>query len=186
MSERLRLFLAASVPEEQLRWLGDAVRELREDLWPEARWIPASAQHVTLKFLGATPEERTAEVAARCRAVAAAHRPAELRLGELGVFPRPGAARVLWVGLEDPDGLLPALAAALQDSLEAVGFPPESRPYTPHLTLARFRSPVRVGAFPPLGPRPPVFRVSSFALWRSLLSPRGARYVCLERFDLAP
>lgn len=182
-SPSLRSFLAAPVPQPHLRWVGERQGEL-EQRWPEARWIPVSNQHITLKFLGATPEDRLSDVVSLCERVAARHAAAPVTLTELGVFPSRRGARVLWIGVDDPGGLLFSLAAALDRDLAEIGFGPESRAYSPHLTVARFREPTAVDELPPMPERPPPFRLASFDLWRSHLSPRGARYEALASFQL--
>ncbi len=65
--------------------------------------------------------------------------PFSLRLTGLGAFPRPGAATVLWVGVEDATGAVERLAAQCEQAARDVGFEPEERPFHPHVTLARIR-----------------------------------------------
>lgn len=180
----LRLFLAAPVPPDQLEWLGRETAALRER-WPSARWAPPGNQHVTLKFLGSTPPDRLDAVITASRSAAAAQQPAWLRLAALGVFPHLRRARVLWAGLEDPARTLTRLAADLDAALEPLGYRSEARPYKPHLTLARFRTPVRIEDLPPLPGPPEAFPLQAIGLWRSHLSPRGARYELLEELALA-
>lgn len=176
----LRLFVAAGVPPRELAWLADQTVSLRER-WPEARWAPIDNQHVTLKFLGSTLLGALDEVVAACAAVAASAEPSEIALSGLGVFPTPRRARVLWAGFDDPRRTLAGLAAGLDDRLGPLGFVAEKRSFTPHLTLARFRAPTRVEDLPPLPPARP-FHLGAFGLWRSHLSPRGARYEQLQSF----
>ena len=180
---KLRLFLAASVPELHRGWVAEQISEL-SGRWPEARWIPSDNQHVTLKFLGSTPADRLANVVTACKRVAACHRPGSLSLAGLGVFPSPRRARVLWIGLDDPVGLLAALAADLDEALAPLGFEPEQRTFSPHLTIARFRTPTRVGELPSLAPSPGPFPLLELGLCRSHLSPKGARYERLEALGL--
>lgn len=177
----LRLFLAVSVPEKQLSWLADEVAPLRRQ-WPELRWTPAENQHVTLKFLGSTAPERLEDVVAVCAAVAATRQPSEVRLAELGAFPSPRRARVLWAGIADPADTLRTLASLLDEALAPLGFAAEKRAFTAHLTLARAREPLRLDQLPALGEPPPGFPLHAFGLWRSHLSPRGARYEQLREF----
>lgn len=176
----LRLFVAASVPEQERVWLRDETAELRA-LWPRARWTELDNQHVTLKFLGATPPGRLPEVDLACAALAAQVEPCELALDGLGVFPSRARARVLWAGLHDPSETLARIAAGLDDRLAPLGFEAEKRRFTAHLTLARFRDPVRIGSLPELPPAL-AFPLKSFGLWRSRLSPQGARYEQLREF----
>ncbi|MDP9066820.1 MAG: RNA 2',3'-cyclic phosphodiesterase [Actinomycetota bacterium] len=182
-SSNLRLFLAAPVPEEQLAWVEEQVEPLRA-LWPGARWTPRPNQHVTLKFLGSTAPELLDELTAACAEVAAAHSPAALVLSGLGAFPSSRRARVLWVGIEDPAAVLGSLAGALDSALGPLGFASETRRFTAHLTLARFKTPQRLDPLPSVAPAPGEFTLSAFDLWRSHLSPRGATYERLERFRL--
>ncbi|HEV2756715.1 MAG TPA: RNA 2',3'-cyclic phosphodiesterase [Actinomycetota bacterium] len=173
--EKLRLFTAVVVPEPQLTWLDEAVAELRP--LPGARWAPVENQHVTLNFLGWVPAEDLERVVERVDAVAPLHRASNAALGGLGAFPRERRARVLWAGIDDPTGLLAGLAADLGDELRAVGYEPEERAYTPHLTLARFKTPRSLtGLLPALPPPPGTFPIDRVTLFRSRLSPSGSRY----------
>lgn len=181
---RLRLFVAASVPHELLVSVAHAAEGLKER-WPAARWSDVANQHVTLKFLGWADESLLRGVRERCAEVARGHEPALLTLDDLDAFPSRRRVRVVWVGLDDPAGLLAGLAADLDRALEPLGFESESRAYTPHLTLARLRDPVRdTGEWPTLDvPRTP-WTCGEIVLFRSHLSPRGARYEPLESFAL--
>lgn len=180
---KLRLFFAVALPAQQLDWLDERCRAMAEQ-WPEARWTSAGGRHITLQFLGATDRALVGAIGAVGARVAAAHEPAPGRLGGLGVFPSLRRARVLWAGLEDHAGLLPSLAGALNEGLAELGFEAEKRRFSPHVTLARFRTPARVEALPELRSPPPAFEIGSFALWRSLLSPKGASYELLQEFPL--
>ena len=176
----VRLFVAASVPESELVWLAEQTVGLRER-WPSARWTALENQHVTLKFLGSTPPDRLAAVEAACAGVAEGIEPSELALEGLGVFPSSNRARVLWAGLHDPVETLARVAGGLDHHLEPLGYPVEKRRFTPHLTLARVREPVRIDSLPDLV-RAKAFPLEGFGLWRSHLSPRGARYEQLREF----
>jgi 2'-5' RNA ligase len=180
----LRLFAAVDVPQRAKEAVVGAIGPWRERL-PRGRWVRPENWHVTVKFLGRTWPRLVDWVGDQLAEAAATIRPFRLGLGGLGAFPSPRRARVLWVGLEDPERSLRALAAAVEQRL-AREFPPEKRPFSAHLTVARFDPPMpvpgdrdalagtRVVAAP--------FRVGHLTLYRSHLSPRGARYEPLERF----
>jgi RNA 2',3'-cyclic 3'-phosphodiesterase len=178
------LFVAAGVPEDHLRWLEEKSAALRSSL-RGARWTERVAQHVTLKFLGATPVDKVEPVIAAVSTAAAGRSPAQVSLTQVGAFPSRRRARVLWMGLDDPSGLLTGLAADLDRVLRPLGYEPEKRAFTPHLTLARFKSP---------GPLPEdaslvadelqPFTVDHVTLWRSRLHPTGARYEEVEIIKL--
>jgi RNA 2',3'-cyclic 3'-phosphodiesterase len=185
-AESLRLFVAVDMPEEVGIALEESVRPWRERL-DGGRWVPRDNWHVTLKFLGRTYPRLVAMVESVCREVAADVAPFQEAVSGLGVFPGPGRARVLWAGLDDREGRLVELAAAL-DSKLSKEFKPEKRAFTPHLTVARFNPPVpmreHAGALAATEIAAPEFVVDRLVLYRSHLSPRGARYEALEDFRL--
>ena len=186
-SERLRLFVAADLPPDLLADLDATLESLRSR--PElasARWTVPANQHVTLKFLGWVDAERLDRIAETIGAVAASHEPATITVTGLGAFPSERRARVLWAGLDDPAGLLTALASDLDPALAPLGFEPETRAFTPHLTLARFKPPASVTGVLSEVPRvaEPSFEVDHLALYRSHLHPKGARYEVLRSMSL--
>jgi RNA 2',3'-cyclic 3'-phosphodiesterase len=182
--ESVRLFVAVHVPPDELERIERETEHLRSSLGG-ARWMQRSNQHVTLKFLGRSPVDRVSAIQEVVEIVARSHEPGECRLTQLGAFPTTRRARVLWVGLDDPMSLLPALAGDLDRALEPLGFPAEARPFHPHLTLARFKVPERVEEHLVALTEPGrSFAVTGIDLMRSHLHPRGARYESLRRFPL--
>lgn len=183
--ERIRLFVAARVPEDHLHKVAALVDDLRSKL-SNARWTPPENQHLTLKFLGSTPVDRVESVEKICTMVAGSHAPARMSFTDLGAFPSRSRIRVLWMGIDDPAGLLAAVAADLDDAFASLGFPSEGRPYRPHLTLARFKLPVPLkSGFPSVDTSGiEGFDVNDIALFRSHLSPKGARYEVMRAFPL--
>ena len=181
----MRLFVAARIPDDRLDLLDAALEPLRAKL-TNARWVPVDNQHLTLKFLGWSPVDLLDGVSATCTMVAAGRPGGRLALTDLGAFPSKTRIRVLWVGIDDPSGVLGALAADLERAFEPLGFPSEGRAYTPHLTVARFKLPVPLkSGFPSLlGPSIASFELDEITLFRSHLSPKGARYEAIGVFPL--
>ena len=179
----LRLFAAVEIPPRVRAEVERAVAPLRERL-PEAKWVRPENWHVTVKFLGRTSPQLVDRIRGACRSAASQVRKFRVELRGLGVFPRPTRARVLWVGLEDQGGLT-ALARALDQEL-ARDFPPEKRPFSAHLTVARLNPPMPLDPadLEAAAPEPAPFRVGELVLFRSHLSPKGARYEPLEGFGL--
>jgi 2'-5' RNA ligase len=174
----LRLFVAVDTPPAVKTTLAAFVEPYRERI-PGARWTRSDGWHVTLKFLGATWPRLMETVRREVVRVAAAGRPVRSALTEVGVFPSPRRARVLWAGLSDPDGMLAHLAGALNEGL-AEHFEAEARSFTPHLTLARLVPPRDLAEFVPDLVGTPIasepFEIDRLVLYRSHLSPRGATY----------
>lgn len=184
-TERIRLFVAARIPDDRLAQLDELIAPLRAKL-TNARWTDQPNQHLTLKFLGSTPADHLDAVMQTCAMVAAGSRPTTLRLTELGAFPSRSRIRVLWVGVDDPERSLSATATDLERAFETIGFPSEGREYKPHLTLARFKLPVPLkSGFPSIDTSAiEPFRHESITLFRSHLSPKGARYEVLDEWPL--
>jgi RNA 2',3'-cyclic 3'-phosphodiesterase len=178
---RLRLFVAVELSEAIKHAIGELIEPLRAI--EGFRWTPVENLHLTLAFLGWVHHERVQEVTARLAGAAADQVGFEARLGGAGGFPERGKARVLWVGFVDEAGELAALAAAVRRALGEL-FPPDERPFRPHVTVARARSgPQRVGATIG-GPAGPAFGVDTITLFRSRLGGDHARYEVLERWPL--
>lgn len=179
----LRLFVAIDLPEDVRALVEDGVAPLRER-FPRARWVPTRNQHVTLKFLGATWPRLVDDVVQAIGDVAAAHAPFETRVAELGAFPSPRRARVLWVGLEDQAGRLAAIASGLDHAL-AEHFAPEKRGFTPHLTVARFDPPVGLeDGLADAGVESRPFPVEWLVLYRSHLQRPAPVYEAMATFPI--
>jgi RNA 2',3'-cyclic 3'-phosphodiesterase len=179
----LRLFVAVTVPEAELARIDSATKDLRDRLIG-ARWAPLENQHVTLKFLGRTPPEKLDDVRDALEDVAGRHNPDEVSVTGLGVFPSVRRVRVLWAGLRDETDLLKAVADDLAATLAPLGYEPEKRPFSAHLTLARFKVPVPVEREMLELDEGSPFEVNAVDLYRSHLSPKGARYEALRSFEL--
>jgi 2'-5' RNA ligase len=178
----LRLFVAIEVPEDARRSVREAFAPWRE-AFPEARWVPEENWHVTVKFLGRTWPRLRDWVPARLLEAARAAEPYRASLSKVGSFPSRRSGRVLWAGLEDGGGT-GSVAVALDDGL-AEEFPPETRAYHPHLTVARSDPPLKLPeayAATPLASDP--WTVGELVLFRSHLRRPAPVYEPIGRFRL--
>jgi 2'-5' RNA ligase len=188
----LRLFVALDPPEPVRRRIATMQSDLRRAAGrhaDEVRWASPGNVHLTLQFLGAVPEERLEMLRGALAAVAAAARPLALEVKGAGGFPSARRPRVVWVGVGGEVEALAALAAELGRSLAPLGFPPDDRPLSPHLTLGRAREGRGAsglgGALAQVaGMEGAPWRADALLLYRSHLSPSGARYEPLDRFPL--
>jgi 2'-5' RNA ligase len=188
----VRCFVAVDVSDDVRAALARVQRRLRTGA-PNAdvRWVDVGGIHLTLAFLGAVADERPPEILAALARAAAGRRQIALAAREVGGFPSRRRPRVLWVGVGGEVAALARLAGAVAAALEPLGFPPEERPFHPHLTLARVRSPRGLGRLvaaleaagePDLG----AWTVREVVLYRSRLRPGGAVYEALGRVALDP
>ncbi len=156
------------------------------------RWVRPEAIHLTLKFLGQVGEQGLERVRRVIGDAARDHHPFTLELTTLGAFPDMQRPRVVWVGVEEPEGELARLQAALERGLRRLGFEAERRPFHPHLTLGRVRKSATPAQVAKLGGalagwRSGVagsFQVDAVTLFRSDLHPEGAVYTSLGRYPL--
>jgi 2'-5' RNA ligase len=137
-----RLFVAVPVAEDvraSIRELMEAVAgaSIDERTYGQPRWVRVEGLHLTLRFLGATPDERQPALAGALEAAALGVAPFRVVLSGGGAFPDAHRPRVLWIGIGEGVTELAGLARRLEEQLAPIGWPPEGRPFAPHLTLAR-------------------------------------------------
>ncbi|HHQ41639.1 MAG TPA: RNA 2',3'-cyclic phosphodiesterase [Chromatiales bacterium] len=139
------------------------------------RRLPPEAVHLTLVFLGWVDPATRACLERGAGEVSVP--PFELVIDRAGAFPR---ARVVWVGPGVTPQPLARLEAALREAAARCGLETDTRPFVPHVTLARKAAPVPGGPLP----EPVRWPVADFALVRAHLRPGGAEYEVLRRWPL--
>lgn len=177
----MRLFVAVDMPDR----IKDQLDELCAGV-SGAKWVSREQMHLTLRFIGEADARqfdaiRSALATVRCASF-------EMTLKGVGQFPPNGKPRVLWAGIAAPR-TLHQLAGQVEASLRETGIPPEVRPFSPHITLARFKTPppseavgqyfrrhdtFQTGAFP----------VAQFLLVSSVLARSGAVYTVEDQYRL--
>ncbi|HET6673753.1 MAG TPA: RNA 2',3'-cyclic phosphodiesterase [Nitrospiraceae bacterium] len=194
----MRVFLAVELSQG----LRDAIasfqaemrRRLQKELAEEARisWVQPASIHLTVKFLGDIDEQLVPPL---CETVAQAVRRLQavvVPVDRPGAFPRPQAPRVLWLGPSqewergDETRRLALIQQSIEQTCKEFGFPRETKPFNPHLTLARIKEGERpVGnalARSGLMDRPVTLgsvTVDSVVLMKSDLRPTGSVYTKL-------
>ena len=187
--ETIRAFIAIHLPPDVLRALAELQARLQAGPGGAAgRWVRPDGIHLTLQFLGDVPRDRLTRVSAAVDRACAGRKSFRYAVGGLGCFPNARRPRVVWVGLHEESGQLADLQRAIARELEPLGYPPERRPFSPHLTLARIRqeAPAReaealaqaalAAPLENLG----VAHAASVHVMRSDLRPTGALYTSLH------
>jgi 2'-5' RNA ligase len=173
-----RLFLAVAVPAEAGLGLHATLPRL-----PGRPVAPANL-HVTLRFLGDV-DEVTRDRLSAALVESNLGGPFEIRLGEMGAFPRPAKASVLWISLAAGKQSLLRLNGVVEEACDASGLEPEDRPFAPHLTISRIRPEVDVRPLLLSYRAEPIrWRASVLTLFESRLGRGGATYRPLEEFPL--
>ena len=186
--DTFRTFIAIELPADVRARAAQHIARLRHEL-PDARasWSREDNLHLTLKFLGNVSVDEIPRVS---NAVASATKSApsfELKVSDCGTFPPQGRPSVLWLGT-DACGLQ-ALHAALEKELAEAGCARESRPFRPHLTIARLRHPQGARQLAELhkslGFAPIQFSVSEVVVFKSELFKDGSKHTAISRHELA-
>ena len=184
----IRAFAARGIEISGVRRVVEAVDLLRAlPSAPAARWVAPTKLHVTMKFFG----EIDAGVAPALRdslaAISLVARAPRLAFSGFSAFPSRERARVVFAEVEDMGGETAALATSVQSAAEALGFPPETRAFHPHLTVARTAEPVDTLAWLAGAASWRVVALCpELVLYRSDTSRPGAEYEALGRFALLP
>lgn len=182
-----RLFLGIPLPGRYGEMLGRLRSRWAGRLRSGMRWTRPENWHLTLVFLGEMDDVATLDTVRAMEAVR--FEPFSLQGSGFGFFPARGRPRVAWIGLQGDLDRLDALKKGVDRALAETGFQPDSRPFVPHLTLARIRTAVR-DTWDELrkdvhGMNWPEFTVRSFLLWESELHPSGAQYTVRRVFSAA-
>jgi len=182
---KIRLFIALNIPDE----LREVLRGVQSRLKPcpgRISMVRPVNIHITLKFMGQTEEQRLSPLIEALCTVSSSTRPFKLSSGGLGAFPSLKAPRSLWVGMDESKEL-EALKEAMEGALLPAGFEKDKKAFRPHLTLCRIRSKAASKAVAAMtGPmeveKKVAFVVDRFVLYKSILSPSGARYEIIREF----
>lgn len=186
----IRSFIAIPIPTEITSAAKKIVRRLKP-LDDGIKWVPMDNFHLTLKFLGEVDNVEVPAVCKAIRKVTDAIEPFELRIAGTGGLPSADKPRVVFAGVADPTGNLVALVNGLEKQLADLGFKPEPRDYSPHLTLGRTRSNSRrageelVAAMGTLGDlRLGDMTVDEIHLMASFLDKTGPTYQVMDTIEL--
>lgn len=185
----LRAFIAVDISDdlkEQIQKFSDGLAGSMDGL--PVRWHPADRIHLTLKFLGDVSETNIEMISTILTNQAVQTAPFNLSVGSLGVFPNMQRPRVIWIGVEAPDEL-GSLQRRIELETTRMGYAPDKRSYSPHLTLARVSrnaAPAQVQAISQVLRKQKlgflgVTSVAEIVLYSSDLQPGGAVYTRIHQ-----
>lgn len=135
----LRAFIALEIPAPIREAIQQQTAALRKSADSSlVRWVPAGNLHLTLKFLGDVPSANLPFLTQMLAREAGQQARFSMQVGGLGAFPNSRRPRVIWIGIRAPEALS-ALARSLESATRRLGYPPEERPFSPHLTIGRVK-----------------------------------------------
>ena len=186
----MRLFVAVKIPDEVRQSLEHFCREIKAStaLPKKVKWARPENLHLTLKFFGEIEESRLEELLTALSRSMGNREPFSATARGIGVFPENAPPRVLWAGVDDPEEGLKKLAGSIEQETVLAGFPPSDKPFSAHLTLARFPTVPGAGIKDEVLKREnSVFgeiRVRAVSLIQSRLEASGPVYADLKEFFL--
>ena len=189
--EQVRSFIAVELSDEIKLGIARLQAKLKSGKFP-VKWVDPNSIHLTLKFLGDIATGRINEITGAMVEAARGIPPFSLEVRGLGVFPNLRRVQVVWVGVSGEIDRLRQLQQRIESSLAPLGFAPESRPFTPHLTLARLRDRASLDERQSFGQLIAAtrfeeiygFSVGSLDLMRSQLTREGAIYSRISSVNL--
>lgn len=200
-SECYRLFIAIPPSDEVQARIHRVQTDLRRALpHAQVRWSPASQFHLTLRFLGPVESRQVDSLTHTLQELCRHSQPLTLQAGRIGFFPSARSPRVIWIGISDQHGRLPALHQALAQALPAAQ-PDSDTPkpreqaapaeFVGHITLGRVKTLSRA-EIEQLNRLAAGYSAEALGSWtapsveliRSQLSPQGAAYTLLAKAPL--
>jgi RNA 2',3'-cyclic 3'-phosphodiesterase len=179
-----RIFVALDISEQARGNAADFIKKLRER-FPKARaaWDKPEKLHLTMKFLGEIEEESLKKLQEAVEKTSRELSPFKLQIAGTEVFPSPGQARVLWLGVGGELESVRRLNEILEAECESQGFMKEKRKFKAHLTIARLKE--RAGELAETHLRekfePVEFEVSELTVYQSELRPTGSVYSVVSK-----
>lgn len=134
----LRCFISLELPEELKKNIYGYIEKLKA-AGSDVKWIPPENLHLTLKFLGNTPEELLKNINERLISLSKSHDRFSLQVSGAGAFPNIKYPRVIWLGVHDSEETI-KLQRDIDESMAELGFKRDEKQFTPHLTIGRVRS----------------------------------------------
>jgi 2'-5' RNA ligase len=184
-----RLFAAIEIGTVAQSRVADEQARLKETLRASSiRWTKHDQLHITLVFIGEVTDERAARIVEIMRD-SIEHPPFRFELGGIGAFPPRGAPRALWIGVKSGAEHMIRVQSLVAGRLEGIGVERDRRPFSPHLTLGRWRD-----SRPSDRPRTSSAQARTIArvdvkavtLFQSRVSSDGSTYTRLVEAPLAP
>ena len=185
----VRTFFGIPLDAETRRALGQEIDHLAQQA-PKVRWVDPDKLHITIKFIGNVVPDELPALFAAADATAHASAPFLLDLEGRDCFPHARRPRVVWAGCGAGSEACMALARDVEDACAALGYKREPRPYTPHITIGRVKTPRQADGLRPLlsADETPVYgtvNVHELVVFMSERKKSGAVYTPMHRAPLS-
>jgi len=186
MENIMRCFLAVDIPEHIKKSILKATQNLRKDLIG-IKWVEPHNLHITIKFLGEVEDKNALALAETLEKRLLNSGTFVLKLKNFGFFPDLKRPRVFWVGVEDRGENLKKLWKEIENIVPKYGISRDNRTFTPHLTLARIKKPIKIeksGLESLKNFETPEFKIDTLIFYKSVLTSKGPIYTKIKEIKL--
>jgi len=188
MDNNLRTFIAVELSNDFRHALTEIQNQLKSSD-ADVKWVKPDNIHITLKFLGSIPPKKVKAIKEFFPEIFDSSHVFDVQLANLGAFPSINKPKVIWAGLDDPDGRLKLLANHTEEFLCRLGFPKEHKEFKSHITLGRLRSfknlnPLTEALQKTAVPSQMKQRIEKITFFKSTLTPQGPIYESLLTYTL--
>lgn len=188
MSDSLiRTFISIPVPNE-VKSKKNMLYSTLENSPANISWVKNEQLHLTLKFLGHTPETMIENIKSEISKISSTIKPFKLLIDKTGCFPKKERPRVLWLGVRGNTLALNDLFLRIDKEMNKIGFPCLDKEFIPHITLARVKYPQKhtpdISTFLKSSYDPIDFTADRVQFLTSELLPSGTFYTLLGSFPL--
>lgn len=167
----------------------DILSEIKDELYDEKiKWLNESNFHLTLFFMGDTSEDLIKMLKLELQEAMSTFKAFNLVCKGFGVFRNVKTPRALWFGFKKSNELL-TLKNIIDEVMTKVGLDLDKKDFSPHLTIGRTKFIANRQSLGSLlkkykNYKIQEFRITEVIFYESVLTPQGAIYKEIKKFDL--
>ncbi|MCS7250295.1 MAG: RNA 2',3'-cyclic phosphodiesterase [candidate division WOR-3 bacterium] len=181
---KIRSFIALEIPEEIKNEIYQYIENFKKDNLP-IKWVEKENLHITLVFLGEQDLNFLNKVKEILKKLSSNFKSFYINLANFGFFPNAKKPRVFWIGIKKNKELIVKMAEELNRELKKIGFKPEEREFSPHLTIGRFKAVFNSEKYLSLKYESKDFLIDKITLFKSTLTPQGPIYEVIENYKFS-
>ncbi len=188
MSEKIRSFISVDITDQVLLDKIVKIQQALLETGADLKLVEPENLHLTLRFLGEIPKPTLELVREELKSLR--FNQFKLNLQGTGAFPNLRRINVVWIGIKEGEENLKEIAKKVESMLKKLGFPPDPKGFSPHLTIARVRTGKNKDRLVSFIEK---FRdyevgwmtVDSVRLKKSTLTPKGPIYTTIDTVQAA-
>ncbi|MEO0097871.1 MAG: RNA 2',3'-cyclic phosphodiesterase [candidate division WOR-3 bacterium] len=178
---KIRSFIALEIPQDIKNEVYDYIENFKKDNLP-VKWVEKGNLHITLIFLGEQDLNFINKVKEILKNISNSFKPFYINLTNFGFFPNAKKPRVFWIGIKKNKEIIIQIVEKLNRELKKIGFKPEEREFSPHLTIGRFKAISNTEKYLTLKYESKDFLINKITLFKSTLTSAGPIYEAISDY----